>query len=353
MDMCVTAVELKVLPHLVVVTVKTDVGIEGHGFAQKGLSVAQAIADTIRPQVIGEDPFDYEKIWHKMLDADRWGGLTPLNAYGAVDVALWDVMGKAVGKPIYKLLGGCRERVKAYNTTGGVDDVDRQVGFALAAKEAGFSGYKLHPKAGYDGDLAQCRAVREAVGADMVLMSDPVAAYNHQQALRMGRELEKLDYYWFEEPLMDPDIEGYAELTRRLEIPVVGTEWGQGGVWGVYTVPQYLVRGAVDIVRSDVSWKGGITGLLKTFHLCEAFGFNCEVHTAMMSLMDHANLHVICSRKNCEWFEYAGSLTEGIGFGVKQPIRLDADGCVAPTGAPGLGVELDWDQIDPQIVTEL
>ena len=81
----------------------------------------------------------------------------------------------------------------------------------------------------------------------------------------MGRELEKLDYYWLEEPLMDPDIEGYAELTRRLEIPVIGTEWGQGGVWGVYAVPQYLVRRAVDIVRSDVSWKGGITGLLKTF----------------------------------------------------------------------------------------
>ncbi len=73
----------------------------------------------------------------------------------------------------------------------------------------------------------------------------------------------------------------------------------------------------------------------------------------MMSLMDHANLHVICSRKNCEWFEYAGSLTEGIGFGIKQPIRLDADGCVAPTGAPGLGVDLDWDQLDPQIVAEL
>ena len=106
--MRVTAIELKVLPHLVVVTVKTDAGIEGHGFAQKGMSVAQAIADTVRPQVVGEDPFDYERIWHKMLDADRWGGLTPLNAYGAVDVALWDAMGKAVGKPIYKLLGGCR-----------------------------------------------------------------------------------------------------------------------------------------------------------------------------------------------------------------------------------------------------
>ena len=117
MSMRITAVELKVLPHLVVVTVKTDAGIDGHGFAQKGLSVAQAIADTIRPQVLGEDPFDYEKIWHKMLDADRWGGLTPFNAYGAVDVALWDVRGHEARKPVHALLGGAfRDRVRPYAT---------------------------------------------------------------------------------------------------------------------------------------------------------------------------------------------------------------------------------------------
>lgn len=351
--MKICAVELTVLKHLVVVKVKTDEGLEGHGFAQKGLSVAQAIAEVVRPRVVGEDPFDYEKIWHKMLDADRWGGLLPFNAYGAVDVALWDIMGQAAGKPIYKLLGGYRDRVKAYNTTGPIADPETQAQAALAAREAGFSAYKLHPKGGYDLDLASCKAVREAVGDEIRIMSDPVATYNHQEALRMGRELEKLDYYWFEEPLMDPDIEGYAELTRRLEIPVVGTEWAHGGLWGLYSTPQYLVRKAVDIVRSDVSWKGGITGLLKTFHLCEAFNVNCEVHTAMMSLMDMANLHVICSRKNCEYFEYAGPLTEGIGFGIKQPIRLDEDGCVGPSDAPGLGVTVDWDSLEEHIVCRI
>ena len=349
----ISAVELTVLDHLVVVKVKTNEGLEGHGFAQKGLSVAQAIAEVVRPRVVGEDPFDYEKIWHKMLDADRWGGLLPFNAYGAVDVALWDIMGQAAGKPIYKLLGGYRDRVKAYNTTGPIADPETQAQAALAAKEAGFSAYKLHPKGGYDLDLASCKAVREALGDEMRIMSDPVATYNHQEALRMGRELEKLDYYWYEEPLMDPDIEGYVELTRRLEIPVVGTEWAHGGLWGLYSTPQYLVRKAVDIVRSDVSWKGGITGLLKTFHLCEAFNVNCEVHTAMMSLMDMANLHVICSRKNCEYFEYAGPLTEGIGFGIKQPIRLDKDGCVGPSDAPGLGVAVDWDSLEEHIVCRL
>ena len=232
--MRVTELELTVLEHLVVVNMKTDDGLEGNGFAQKGRSVAQAIAEVVRPQVIGEDPFDYEKIWHKMLDRDRWGGLLPFNAYGAVDVALWDIMGKAAGKPIHKLLGGYRDRVPAYYTTGAIVDPESHAKAAHDAKSAGFVGYKLHPKGGYARDLASCKAAREAVGDDFRLMSDPVAAYNHQEALRMGRELEKLDFHWFEEPLMDPDIEGYVELTRRLDIPVVGVEWAHGGLWGVY-----------------------------------------------------------------------------------------------------------------------
>jgi L-alanine-DL-glutamate epimerase-like enolase superfamily enzyme len=351
--MKVTAIELTVLEHLVVVTVKTDEGLEGHGFAQKGRSVAEALAEVVRPQVLGEDPFDYEKIWQKMLDRDRWGGGLPHNAYGAVDVALWDIIGQAAGKPLYKLLGGCRERVKAYYTTGGIADPEEQVKVALAAKEAGFTAYKLHPKGGYDRDLASCKAVRQALGEEMRIMSDPVATYNHQEALRMGRELEKLNYYWYEEPLMDPDIEGYVELSRALDIPVAGTEWAHGGLWGLYSTPQYLVRKAVDIVRSDVSWKGGITGLLKTFHLCEAFGVNCEVHTAMMSLMDVANLHVICAKRNCEYFEYAGPFKEGIGFGLKSAIRIDAEGYVSPPDAPGLGVELDWDILDKHTIAKL
>jgi L-alanine-DL-glutamate epimerase-like enolase superfamily enzyme len=168
----------------------------------------------------------------------------------------------------------------------------------------------------------------------------------------MGRELERLNYYWYEEPLIDPDIEGYAELARQLEIPVVGTEWAHGGLWGVYMIPQYLVRRAVDIVRSDVSWKGGITGLLKTFHLCEAFNVNCEVHTAMMSLMDVANLHVICAKKNCEFFEYAGPL-EGIRFGLQEPLRIDAEGYISPPEGPGLGVELNWDELNRHLVCRL
>ena len=152
--MRVSAMKLTVLENLVVVTLETDDGLKGHGFAQKGRSVAQALADIVRPQVLGQNPFEYEKLWHKMLDRDRWGGGLPFNAYGAVDVALWDIVGQAVGQPLYRLLGGYRDSVRAYFTTGGIAEPDRQVEVAMGAREAGFTAYKLHPKGGYDRDSA-------------------------------------------------------------------------------------------------------------------------------------------------------------------------------------------------------
>ena len=146
--MRVSAVELTVLEKLVVVTIKTDDGLEGHGFAQKGFSVAQSLSDIVRPQLLGCDPFEYEKLWHKMLVRDRWGGGLPFNAYGAVDVALWDIVGQAVGQPLYRLLGGYRDCVRAYYTTGGIAEPEEQVEVALAAKEAGITASTRHPTGG-------------------------------------------------------------------------------------------------------------------------------------------------------------------------------------------------------------
>lgn len=153
----------------------------------------------------------------------------------------------------------------------------------------GYRAYKIHPWGDPARDVEAYRALRSELGDDMVLMTDPVAGYTQQQALRIGRELEKLNYYWFEEPLSDYDIYGYQELCRVLEIPIAGVESTPGGLFGT---TQYLTQRAVDIVRSDVSWKGGVTGLMKTAALCEAFGVNCEVHTTTNALLDAANLHV-------------------------------------------------------------
>jgi len=342
----------KAVHQIVFLRVLTDDGPEGHAFAwggRSGLGTAHLIAAIIRPLLIGEDPLDRERIWQNIRQMDRWWGLLPIYAHGPVDVALWDLAAKAAGLPLYKYLGAYRTSLPAYASSLILQSVEEFVAQAVEYAGRGYRAYKLHPWGDPDRDVQACRAVREAVGSEMVLMSDPVAGYNHQQALRVGRQLETLNYYWLEEPLSDYDIYGYQELSRALEIPIAGVESAAGGLLGT---TQYIIARAVDIVRSDVSWKGGVTGLMKTAALCEAFGLSCEVHTTTNALLDAANLHVSCAIRNCEYFEVLIP-QEPFTFGVWNPIQVDDQGFVHVPQGPGLGVELDWEALERYKVAEI
>ena len=368
--MKITAIKIRVIenPHSAMVTagikggraahdivflqVQTDAGIEGHAFAwggRSGLATAHLIGSIIRPLLIGEDPLLREMLWQKVRQMDRWWGFLPIYAHGPVDVALWDLAAKGAGLPLYRLLGGYRDRVPAYASSLILPTGEAFAKQALEYQAMGYRGYKLHPWGDPERDVAACAAVRKAVGESMVLMSDPVAGYNQRQALWVGRRLEALNYYWLEEPLSDYDIYGYQELCRALEIPIAGTESTPGGLFGT---PQYITQRAVDIVRSDVSWKGGVTGLMKTAALCEDFGLNCEVQTTTNALLDMANLHVTCAIRNCEYFEILIP-QEPFSFGVRNPIGIDAEGFVHVSEAPGLGAELDWDALDNHTIAEV
>lgn len=332
----------------VIVRVFTDEGIEGNAFAWGGVhgaATAQIIETVIRPQVVGENPHYVEKIWQKVRWRDRFGGHLPRYAYGPVDVALWDIRAKAVQLPIYQLLGAHDDKILAYASSGYHAAPEQYAEDALQAQNAGYTAYKLHPPSMVERgasakDVAACSRVRRAVGDDMVLMSDPVASYNLQQAIRVGRQLEQLDYLWLEEPLWDQHVEAYVELTRTLDIAICGTEWGGDGLSGLASTAEYIVRHAVDIVRSDVSWKGGITGLKKTAALAEAFGMQCEIHMTVYGLLDWANLHVALAIPNCQYLELPANRRESFGL-MEQP-TVDKDGYVHAPEQPGLGVELDW-----------
>jgi len=342
----------KAVHQIVFLRVLTDDGCEGHAFAwggRSGLATAQLIASIIRPLLIGEDPLNRELIWQKVRQMDRWWGFLPIYAHGPIDVALWDLAAKAADLPLYKYLGGYRTALPAYASSLILDSAEAFAAQAQEYRRMGYKAYKLHPWGHPERDVEACTAVREAVGDEMVLMSDPVGGYTQQQALRVGRALEDLGYYWFEEPLSDYDVYGYQELCRALEIPVAGVESTPGGLFGT---TQYIVQRAVDIVRSDVSWKGGVTGLMKTAALCEAFGLNCEVHTTTNALLDAANLHVCCAIRNCEYFEILIP-QEPFSFGVRHPIRIDSEGYVHVPDAPGLGVDLDWDELERYKVAEI
>jgi L-alanine-DL-glutamate epimerase-like enolase superfamily enzyme len=337
---------------IVFIQIKTDEQLEGHAFAwggRSGQATAHLIGSIIRPLLIGQDPLNREQLWQQVRRMDRWWGFLPIYAHGPIDVALWDLGAKAAGLPLYRFLGEYRRKLPAYASSLILPTTEAFVQQAREYRAKGYRAYKIHPWGDPSRDTEAYRALRSALGEEMVLMTDPVAGYNHQQALKIGRELERLNYHWFEEPLSDYDLYGYQELSRALDIPIAGVESTPGGLFGT---TQYLSQRAVDIVRSDVSWKGGVTGLMKTAALCEAFGVNCEVHTTTNALLDMANLHVSCAISNCEYFEILIP-QDPFCFGVRNPIKIDEAGYVhAPEGI-GLGADIDFDLLDNNLICKV
>jgi L-alanine-DL-glutamate epimerase-like enolase superfamily enzyme len=328
-----------------VITMRTDEGIQGHsfGFAGRGAEMAGYVAQSaVKPFFLGKDPLARERLWQEFRTHDRWWNLVPIYAYSPFDICLWDIAGKIAGQPLYRLLGEYRDKVPVYASSFVLDTPEDYARQALEVKQHGWHGYKLHPPGRYEFDLQAYRACRETVGPGFRLMADPVAAYNHEQALRMGRELERLDYYWFEEPLFDVDFHGLRELTARLDIPICGTEVLPSHH---YSTAECIASRVVDMVRTDVSWKGGVTPVMKTAHLAESFGVRCELHTTIYHPLEVVNLHCSCAISNCEFFELLYPLS-AMEFGMKNKLTIDSEGYAHPPRGPGIGVDFDWDFIE-------
>jgi L-alanine-DL-glutamate epimerase-like enolase superfamily enzyme len=328
-----------------VVTLGTDSGLSASSFGFAGRSAAgagQLIADSLRPFILGRDARDREKAWHDFRMADRWWGHLPIYAYGPFDVCLWLLSALEAGQSLSKYIGAYRDEVPVYASSMVLGSVDAYGEQARLAKRQGLAGYKLHtPGRNFAEDLAAHSAARDAVGPDFVLMSDPVACFNLEQAVRFGRALERLDFHWIEEPLFDEDTHALRELTRVLDIPVVGTEVIAKHP---YSVAECIATRVVDRVRADVSWTGGVTGVLKTARLAEAFGVNCEIHTSIFHPLEIVNLHCCAAVRNCEFFEVLYPV-EDFAFGLREPLPIASGMARVPRG-PGLGMELDWDEID-------
>jgi L-alanine-DL-glutamate epimerase-like enolase superfamily enzyme len=327
------------------VEVDTDEGITGLASARAqggtgGRAIAESVLKTAAPRVVGQDPFDRERVWQTLAGIERAGYL-PIFATSAIDVALWDIVGKAVGQPIWKLLGGYRDRLPAYASSPRMATVDDYLREVEDIRRRGYRAYKLHPIGQAEQDIQLCRAVRAAVGPDFPLMLDPGGVYTRDEALRVGRVVEQLGFVWYEEPLRDYDLAGYAELTRALDVPIQVAEVVPGHA---YLAAEYILRGAGDHLRADVYWKGGITGVLKMAHLAEAFNMPLELHHAASPIMNFANLQVACAIKNCAYFEILVP-EASYDFGLQRYPAIDADGLVVAPSAPGLGVELDRDWI--------
>lgn len=328
-----------------VITMQTDSGIQGRsmGFAGRGADMAGAVAATaLKPFFLGRDPFFREQHWQEFRTYDRWWNHVPIYSYGPFDICLYDIAAQHAGISLYRYLGAYRDKVPVYASSFVLRSPEDYAKQAIEVKARGWHAYKLHPPGSVETDLASYRACRDAVGEDFKLMADPVAAYSYEDALRVGRELERLHYYWFEEPVFDTEFNSLRKLSAKLEIPICGTEVLPGSH---YSTAECIAGRVVDIVRTDVSWKGGITPVMKTAHLAESFGMHCELHTTIYHPLEIVNLHCCAAISNCQFFELLYPLSY-MDFGLKQPLNIDAEGYAHPPDQPGIGVTWDWDSID-------
>lgn len=336
-----------------VLRILTDEGVEGCCF---GANPA-VIQNVVRPALIGEDPLYREKIWQRLAGWQRIHRALDDRVLATVDLALWDLAGHYLGQPVYKLLGASRDKVKAYASTmcgdeiaGGLGSPEDYANFAARCQDRGYQALKLHtwmppipwapdPKK----DVACCRAIRERVGPDMVLMLDCYHRYSREAARFLGKELEKLDFYWIEEPMDEHSTSSYAWLARELDIALVGPETAEGKM---QTRAEWIVRGASDISRGGVNDVGGITPLMKTAHLCEAFGVQMEVHGG-----GAGNLHALCAMGVPGEYYERGLLHPFLDYEQPDPWLneivdpLDQEGYVHVSSRPGLGLNVNWDFI--------
>jgi L-alanine-DL-glutamate epimerase-like enolase superfamily enzyme len=338
-----------------VTRIRTDAGVDGHcvGGSEETTAVARRL-------LVGLDPFDREAI-HQLLHRSarlEWRALAG-RMVGVLDQALWDVAGRTADLPAHKLLGAARDRVPAYASTmcgddGGLGDPAAYAAFARACVAQGYRAFKLHtwmPPYGPDlrRDIAACQAVRDAVGPDVNLMLDPFHDYTREDALYLGRALEELGFHWMEEPMDEHSTSSYAWLCERLDLPICGPESMAGGV---VTRAEWIRQGAADILRTGLE-HGGITSIVKTAHLCEAFGMRLELHGGGAGTLQALGAMAIPG----EFYE-RGLLHPDLDYDAEQPwLRtpvdaIDADGNVRiPTG-PGLGEDIDWEYVREHLVQD-
>lgn len=338
---------------LSLVGVETDAGITGYAMARaqggtSGQVIGEHVVKTARPLLLGQNPLDRELLWQRLY-AQEQGMYMPIFVTSAVDVALWDIAGKLMQQPIYQVLGGYRDRIMGYASSAYYETVDEYLNDARQAVDAGFRAYKIHPFRRPEDDIALCQAVRQEVGDEIILMLDSGGAYTREEAIRVGRAIEALNYYWFEEPLSHYDLDGNRDLRHQLDIPVVGAETIAGSA---YTAATAVVHGAFDMILADVYWKMGITGMMKTVRACEALHTRIASHHGASPIMNVANLHCLCATANADFIEVLVP-EEGSNYGLTAYPRVDADGYVAVPKEPGLGIEIDWDYVQGNLSSEL
>lgn len=331
------------------IRIRTEDGLEGVGECY-GLPApkvtAQIVEDIIAPLVIGEDAHEIDRLWSKVFSSMSGGGQVRgyyLEAMSGVDLALWDLKGKAFGMPVHRLLGGPhRERVDVYaSPVPMLDDPVESADYAMSFVDQGFSALKLKLGRGTATDVAHAAAVREAIGDDRKLLVDLNCAYTSDAAVDVTRRLVDLGITWIEEPCPVDDVDGYRRIRDLLPVSLVNGET----LFTRWDLRPFLVGGAIDVVMPNLARAGGITESRKLAALCETFHVDIAPHGVGSAVGLAAALQLSAAIPNFRIYEYnrlPNPLRDELSI---EPFSFSSGTLAVPTG-PGLGIELDWDLVD-------
>jgi len=315
----------------VVVRLLTDAGITGwasssFGMIAGGPRVVQAILEhEIKPLIVGKDP-----AFPRRIRAELWAGLEYHGVQGvaqfamaAVDIAVWDILGKAAGMPVWKMLGAYRDRMPVYSMCGWYYENDGDLSqYRRALNEAMEQGYRAVKikvgRSSLDDDVQRIRVAQEIVGKDCRVMVDANQAFNRNEALRRGRVYQQMGCFWYEEPLPPHEFEGYAELARELDIRIATGE----NLYTKYDFAHLIERRGADVVQPDNRRAGGVTEWMEIAAVADAFGLEVASHGG-----GDANLNMLLAMPNAIYMETSG------------PQRGMVNGEAPAPEAPGMSTE--------------
>jgi L-rhamnonate dehydratase len=342
-----------------VIKISTDEGILGIGEVDSAPEAVKALVDrksshaiagSLHDLLVGEDPRDVERLWQKLYRGLIYIGRRgiALHALSGIDIALWDIAGKAAGKPVHELLGGAkREKVRAYASMLMPDTTTETAERVAKLREDGFTAVKL----GWgvlgrdaDHDIALAAAAKEAAGDGVEIMIDSGLGYvaDAKTAIRVGRAYEEIGIFWLEEPFEPDEYEAYAELADAVDIRVAAGEQDTT-VWGFR---ELIERGHVDLIQPDVTRCGGITEWLRIAALAREHGVETVPHAWKSGIIKAASLQCNAVIPDALFQEYCIADTPINQTLTRERLPIDEDGFLAIPTAPGIGVTLDDEVVE-------
>jgi D-arabinonate dehydratase len=324
-----------------VVEIETSEGITGIGLGGGG-EIERATIARLTPMLIGQDPINVERLWHKMWEPKLIGrrGLTT-RAISAIDIGLWDIRAKFANLPLYKLLGGFRDRVPTYIAGGYYEEGKGLRELAREMEDNVRMGAKaVKMKVGavpLAEDVARVRVAREAVGPDVKLMVDANCAYRYYEAIQFAKRIEPYDIFWFEEPVAPDDYDGHRKLAQATSIPIATGE----NEYTRYGFRDLIRHECAAILNADAKVLGGVTEFMKVAALAQANDLDIAPHGSQ-----DIHVHLVAAISNGLILEFYRDTVDPMwGKVYRHTLTLNDDGTVSPPDVPGIGADPNYETL--------